>query len=227
DIGSTDREVVLVTTGARGVEAARATRLALGNTHLGLLPLTAPPTLVYVFAAVAAMVPDFAMGYLPNVFARTSHYTRTFAALSSVRGMTRPEPSRATLRRWGGGPYVVDWQTQSVEPGKEITLPQHAWAVSSSSDRPPTVTKNGWPPRAVELDEDGSFWGSQHWLEVTAVSQPPQAIIGSLFASIPPDAVQCRSCARVCGGDICVFCQVRHFDSTPHDPSEIAMNGAG
>jgi len=64
-------------------------------------------------------------------------------------------------------------------------------------------------------------------LEVTAVSQAPEAIIGSLFAFIPPDAVQCRSCARICGGQVCPFCQVRHDDHMPQDPSKLAMNGAG
>jgi len=227
DIVSRGAEVVLVSVDEEGAAAARAARFAAQGTQVGLFHLSAPPTLVFVMAAVAALVPDFALGYLPNVFTRTKHYTRTFAALGSVRGMQQPQPSKSLVARSSvpGGTYVVDWQEQSVSATKVIEVPTHAWAVSAS-ERPPSVTRRGWPTQPVQLTSDGSFWGTTRWVEVTAVSQAPQAIIGSLFKFIPPDAIQCRSCARICGGEVCVFCQVRHFDSTARDQPELALGGA-
>jgi len=231
DLVAGGREVVLVSTDARGEAAARAARFAAGSGQVGLLPLTAPPTLVFVLAAVAALVPDFALGYLPNVFARAGYYSRTFAALGSVRGLRHPQVSRSLMTRstMPGGTYVVDWQKQAVSASKVIEVPQHVWAVSASSPHPPAVSWGGWPSQQpVMLTCDDAFWGTSRWLEATVVSQVPRAIIGTLFDFIPPDAVQCRSCARVCGGEVCVFCQVQHFDSSaPHDSSGFAMDTVG
>ncbi len=226
DIVAAGKETVLVSTDSKGSAAARTARFASGDVQVGLLPLTAPPTLVFVLAAVAALVPDYALGYLPTVFSRTRRCTSTFAALGSVRGLHHPQPSRSLVTRSAvpGGTYVVDWQTQSVSATKVMALPPHAWAVSASSAHPPTVVPSGWPAQPVELKADDTFWGTSRWLEATAVSQAPQAIIGSLFDFIPPDAVQCRSCARICGGEVCVFCQVRHADSTPQDPSALVTS---
>ncbi len=224
DIAACGQPVVLVSADEKGAAAARAARFAAEDVQIGVLRLTAPPTLVFVLAAVAALVPDFALGYLPNVFSRTRYCTRTYAALGSVRGLKHPRPSKSLMRRsaFGSGTWVVDWQTQSITATKAIDLPQHAWAVAASSPRPPLFSRHGWPSQPLEMMHDGSFWGTPRWSEVTVVSQSPQAIIGSLFDFIPPDAVQCRSCTRVCGGEICLFCQVRHYDS-----SELVMNGAG
>lgn len=221
DVVSGGKETVLVSTDQRGAAAARAARFAAGSVQVGLLPLTVPPTLVFVLAAAAALVPDFALGYLPNVFSRTRYHTQTFAALGSVRGLRQPQPSRSLTTRSAmpGGTYVVDWQAQSVVAAKTIALPPHAWAVAASSPQPPDVARHGWPAQPVTLQSDGAFWGASRWLEVTVVSQTPQAIIGSLFSFIPPDAVQCRSCTRVCGGEVCVFCQVQPFDAVTQDPT--------
>lgn len=228
EVVSRGKETVLVSTDEKGAAAARAARFATDDVQVGILQLTAPPTLVFVLAAVAALVPDFALGYLPNVFSRTRHCTRTFAALGSIRGLQHPRPSKSMVRRssLGGGTYVVDWQTQSITTTRVIDVPQHAWAVSASAPRPPVFTRRAWPQQPVEIKHDGSFWGTPRWSEVTVVSQVPQAIIGSLFDFIPPDAVQCRSCARVCGGEVCVFCQIRHYDSSEPATSGSVMNGA-
>jgi len=216
DLASYGKPVVLVSADEKAAAVARTARFASEDVQIGVLRLTAPPTLVFVLAAVATLVPDFALGYLPNVFSRTRYCTRTYAALGSIRGLKHPQPSKSMMRRsrFGGGTSVVDWQTQSITSTRVIDVPQHAWAVVASSQRPPVFTKQGWPAQPLETQHDGSFWGTPRWSEVTAVSQAPQAIIGSLFEFIPPDAVQCRSCARVCGGEICLFCQVRHYDSS-------------
>ncbi|MDR3068773.1 MAG: hypothetical protein LBU50_04645, partial [Cellulomonas sp.] len=115
DVVAACKETVLVSADSKGAAAARMARFASGDVQVGLLPLTVPPTLLYVLAAVAALVPDYALGYLPTVFARTRRCTATFAALGSVRGMRHPQPSRSLVTRSAmpGGTYVVDWQAQS------------------------------------------------------------------------------------------------------------------
>lgn len=204
--------MLVVASDRPGLEAARRARLALDDGSLGLVLCDVPPTLFFLTAAALASLPPEGLALAPLVVDSVSRGTRTTALISSVSGLERPRASVALdmaslLPR---STFVVDWNAQRVRSGLPDDLgPVEAVVVSRSEQPVGYVNERLWPETRLELETDGTFWGSRRWMEITALTAPLGSLVDAVLRSEVVDRLpSCPSCRRLVGGDTCVFCQL-------------------
>ncbi|GIG39067.1 hypothetical protein [Cellulomonas phragmiteti] len=211
ELGDTEH-VLVVAADRAGHEAARAARLVLGESRLGVLRHEAPPTAWFVAVAALRMLPPVALGLAPALLEAVARDSRTAALLSSVTGLERPRPSMGLdlASRMPGSVFRVDWSAQTVARGDALDLPAGLAAITAASERPVReLDDTAWGPTRIELSVDGTFWGAKRWFEATVLLRPlEETVDGLLRHDVVAAAERCVSCARHVAGDLCVFCQI-------------------
>lgn len=215
-----DEPVLVVCTDGPGRDAARAARLVLGASRVGIVELTVPPTAFFVSVAALRMLPPVALALAPSVLAGIAQDTRTVALLSSVTALERPRPSVGMdlASRLPGSVFRVDWTSQTISRDASLDLPPGVAVVTTVSERP--VVGSGEVSGGathLQLATDGSFWGSKRWYEATVLLRTlEESVEARLSPSVIAVTPRCVSCTRLVAGPRCVFCQIEVPTGTDH-----------
>lgn len=215
-----DEPVLAVVTDAPGRDAARAARLVLGATRLGIVEHVVPPTALFLSVAALRMIPPIALGLAPSVLDGIAQESSTVALLSSVTALERPRPSVAMdlASRLPGSVFRVDWGSQTIARESTLDLPSGVAVVTTSSERPVAeIGDVAAGATRLQLSTDGSFWGAKRWYEATVLRRTLEESVGArLSPSVVAATPRCLSCTRLVAGPHCVFCQIEVPTGTEH-----------
>jgi len=204
-------DVLLLTGGRRATDAARAVRLALGESRIGVVEHDVPATAFYVGAAAAGALPDNALGLVPAVLAAVEDACTTQVVVSSVGRLSSPNPSlwQHAQGLWPTTRFVVDERAGTVRLGAEPPVVDGPTVVVATSTPPAFEPDPAWADRRVDVADDGARWGSRRWTATTVLHADLVELVSALLR---PAALagypRCRSCGRVGLLDACVFCRL-------------------
>lgn len=215
-VGATPRgsQVVLLSSDEAGWRESRAVRLAYGREDIGLLRCDVPLTALFVVASALTMLPDGELGLAGAVSAMVTRASSTFALLSSVGSLDRPNPhlGHHAASLWPSSRFLVDWELQRVSRARQIPpLEGHSAVIARSANAFAAFDDASLPAERAELEvgPGRSPWRCARWVEVTTLNEWLEDIVGYVLR---PDVTRtfpvCPSCGRAGWGQACVFCQL-------------------
>lgn len=204
-------DVLLLTGGPRATDVARATRLALGESRIGVVEHDVPATAFYVAAAAVGALPDNALGLVPAVLAAVEDACTTRVVVSSVGRLSAPNPSlwQHVQGIWPTTRFVVDERAGTVRLSTEPPVVDGPTVVLATSTPPAYEPDPAWADRRVDVADDGARWGSRRWTATTVLHADLAELVSAVLR---PAALagypRCRSCGRVGLLGSCVFCRL-------------------
>ena len=209
-----DSLVLLLSSDEAGWRESRAVRLAYGREEIGLLRCDVPITALFVVASALAMIPDSELGLAGAASAMVTGASSTFALLSSVSALERPNPHLGlhAASLWPSSRFLVDWELQRISRAREIpALEGHIAVIARSTNAFAGFDDASLPAERVELQlrPGATPWNCARWVEVTTMHEWLEDIVDHVLR---PEVTRtfpiCPSCGRAGWGRVCVFCQL-------------------
>ncbi|MGV8977002.1 MAG: hypothetical protein ACOH17_03070 [Cellulomonas sp.] len=209
-----DSQVLLLSSDETAWRESRAVRLAYGREDIGLLRCDVPVTALFVVASALAMIPDADLGLAGAASAMVTRASSTFALLSSVGSLERPNPHLGlhAASLWPSSRFLVDWELQRISRARELPpLEGHIAVIARSANAFAGFDDAGLPAERVELQlrPGASPWKCARWVEVTTLHEWLEDIVDHVLRPEVTRAFPlCPSCGRAGWGQVCVFCQL-------------------
>ena len=214
-------DVVLLTHDLTGLRIAWSARLACGEDRVGIVYKDMPPTAFYAVASVCQGLPEEALGLAGVAATATLNVLTTHTLLSSVTSVERPIPSlgQHLASLWPGTRFVVDHRVDTVRRVKAMPDPIGiALVIAGSPKEFAGLDTSNWPQTRTTLPAmaNSTAWQASRWLEVSALAQPAESILGGVLHDQQlSQYVTCSTCDRPGWGRRCIFCEVpfSHMDA--------------